>query len=492
MLLDLTWGCTLMGERPEAQRQLADAQILIGGIDSELARTHYDVLKVCLTTDRSSRHAIRAAAPRMRTAAEAAERLSRTATEAAERRSAAEAACRGWIMRHIFAGEGCGECFERITALAEEHNLPGWWFNALIDAANQRVLTEGDLSLMEAVHAQAQQLGMVGQALALEVFLWEERVRLDEGSLAPVLAGLTGCLDQARRLRNTGLERMVRTGLVLAAGYRADRAALAEAMAWFEAADGYRNLSHAATARLAAAICLTLEGRDSEALTTLQDLTQSQPVNPDESLERLCAVQQLLGTLAGTVQPTEVTTALETASRVRWCRQFLHAAAAVHAGRQGDRVRAEQHAAQARVAAEVYPVTRHLIARLVAPAAAADGWGSPIEDLRAAEAWFHQQDIAPAARGCRDVLRTLGASIPRRRTGTEAVPAELRALGVTAREYEVGQLLAEHLSNRAIGERLHISPRTVEKHIAALISKLAVPDRHAIIDRLTPNHHSPK
>jgi hypothetical protein len=93
-----------------------------------------------------------------------------------------------------------------------------------------------------------------------------------------------------------------------------------------------------------------------------------------------------------------------TGSRLRWCRQFLHAAAAVQAGRQGGRATAEQHAEQARAAAEVYPVTRHLIARLVAPAAAADGWGSPIEDLRAAEAWFHEQDVAVAARSCRDVL----------------------------------------------------------------------------------------
>jgi DNA-binding CsgD family transcriptional regulator len=179
-----------------------------------------------------------------------------------------------------------------------------------------------------------------------------------------------------------------------------------------------------------------------------------------------------------------VATALQTAGRQRRCRQFLHAAAAVHAGRQGDPARAEQHAAQARAAAEVYPVTRHLIARLVAPAAAADGWGSPIEDLRAAEAWFHEQGVPVAARCCRDVLRTLGASVPQRRDGSEAVPTELRTLGVTVREYEVGQLVAEHLGNRAIGERLHISPRTVEKHIAALLGKLAVPDRNALIERL--------
>src|SRR4051794_12819523 len=98
--------------------------------------------------------------------------------------------------------------------------------------------------------------------------------------------------------------------------------------------------------------------------------------------------------------------------------------------------------------------------------------------------------MTSGTRTFRDVLRTLAASVPQRRDGTGAFPAEVRTLGVTAREFEIGQLLAEHLSNRAIGERLHISPRTVEKHIAALISKLALPNRHAIISRLTHHHYS--
>jgi DNA-binding CsgD family transcriptional regulator len=303
-----------------------------------------------------------------------------------------------------------------------------------------------------------------------------------------VLAGLTDCLDQARRLRNASVEWIALMGLVLAAGYRADRAALAEAVARYESASGDGNRTGMMPVGLASAICLALEGRDREALATLQDRARQQLADPNDNLALPFALTQLLGTMAGTIQAAEVAAALETASRRRWCRQFLHAAAAVHAGRQGDRPKAEQHAKQARIAAEVYPVTRHLLARLVAPAAAADGWGSPVEDLRAAEAWFHEQGVTVAARNCRDVLRTLGASIPQRRGGTEAVPPALRMHGVTIREYEVGQLVAEHLGNRAIGERLHISPRTVEKHIAALTTKLSVPDRHTLIDQLADNH----
>ncbi|HEU5268351.1 MAG TPA: ATP-binding protein, partial [Jatrophihabitans sp.] len=110
-----------------------------------------------------------------------------------------------------------------------------------------------------------------------------------------------------------------------------------------------------------------------------------------------------------------------------------------------DRDEAERHAALAGQAAEIYPAARHLAARLIAPVAAADGWGAPVEDLRAAEIWFHEQDVTLAARSCRDVLRTLGVSVQQRRDDLAAVPPELRAAGVTAREYEVGLPVREHL-----------------------------------------------
>ncbi|MCC8247406.1 LuxR C-terminal-related transcriptional regulator [Saccharothrix sp. NEAU-S10] len=48
------------------------------------------------------------------------------------------------------------------------------------------------------------------------------------------------------------------------------------------------------------------------------------------------------------------------------------------------------------------------------------------------------------------------------------------------REFEVFRLLAGRLGNKAIATRLHISPRTVEKHVASLITKTAQPDRESL------------
>ncbi len=52
---------------------------------------------------------------------------------------------------------------------------------------------------------------------------------------------------------------------------------------------------------------------------------------------------------------------------------------------------------------------------------------------------------------------------------------------LSAREREVLALAAEGLSNRAIAQRLFVTDRTVEAHIAAVFSKLGLED--------TPDHH---
>ncbi|GAA4303491.1 hypothetical protein GCM10023148_58140 [Actinokineospora soli] len=69
-----------------------------------------------------------------------------------------------------------------------------------------------------------------------------------------------------------------------------------------------------------------------------------------------------------------------------------------------------------------------------------------------------------------------------RRAGTDLVPARLRAVGVTIREYEVFELLPERLGNKDLAGRLHISPRTVEKHVASLIMKTGSADRAELVE----------
>ena len=60
-------------------------------------------------------------------------------------------------------------------------------------------------------------------------------------------------------------------------------------------------------------------------------------------------------------------------------------------------------------------------------------------------------------------------------------PPPLRALGITARELEVLDLARHGLSNREIAERLYLSPRTVERHVANLTVKTGVERRAQLV-----------
>jgi len=105
------------------------------------------------------------------------------------------------------------------------------------------------------------------------------------------------------------------------------------------------------------------------------------------------------------------------------------------------------------------------------------------EGLAEAAVRFDELGDDAAAARARTLARLQGWSTPRgRRATTKAHP-----LGLTRREAEVADLLAEGLSNAAIAERLVLSPRTVEHHVAAVMAKLDVTSRHLVRDVLIHN-----
>ena len=151
---------------------------------------------------------------------------------------------------------------------------------------------------------------------------------------------------------------------------------------------------------------------------------------------------------------------------------LLGYADAVRAGRRGERAAAG--AAFAAADAQMGPLVawyRQYARRITAEAALADGWGDPVAWLREAAAYFAARGDERVAAACRGLLRRAGSPVPRRRPGHGELPGQLRALGVTEREADVLRLLAAGLSNREIAERMFLSPRTVEKHVASLLAK---------------------
>jgi DNA-binding CsgD family transcriptional regulator len=91
--------------------------------------------------------------------------------------------------------------------------------------------------------------------------------------------------------------------------------------------------------------------------------------------------------------------------------------------------------------------------------------------LRAAGETLERLGARPAAAGCARSLRALGVRGPR--PATRANPG-----GLTARELEVLELIAEGLRNGEIAERLVISEKTVGHHVSSILAKLGARSRY--------------
>ena len=153
---------------------------------------------------------------------------------------------------------------------------------------------------------------------------------------------------------------------------------------------------------------------------------------------------------------------------------------AVAAARAGDVGEADRLVAAGDEAAAGHRYWRHVLRLTMAGPAAEEGFGDPQRWVRAALADLEPAGEVALVRRCRFLARRLGLSLPRPGRNGRAVPAELRRVGVTAREAEVLDLVAEGLTNPQIAARLVLSPRTVETHVASLLAKLGVPSRNQL------------
>ena len=97
-------------------------------------------------------------------------------------------------------------------------------------------------------------------------------------------------------------------------------------------------------------------------------------------------------------------------------------------------------------------------------------------------------DAAYRVRG--SVLEQEAASLPAivvMLERVDALPSEAalrERFGLTAREAPVARLLAEGFTNQEVARALTISPHTARHHTESVLSKLGVPSRRAVRDRL--------
>ena len=95
--------------------------------------------------------------------------------------------------------------------------------------------------------------------------------------------------------------------------------------------------------------------------------------------------------------------------------------------------------------------------------------------LRAALETFEQLGAQPWAHRTANELRATGESRPRERDRD----------ALTAQEHEIAQLAASGLTNKQIGQRLYLSPRTIGFHLYRVFPKLGITSRAALRDALS-------
>jgi DNA-binding CsgD family transcriptional regulator len=149
-------------------------------------------------------------------------------------------------------------------------------------------------------------------------------------------------------------------------------------------------------------------------------------------------------------------------------RGLLGYADAILVGRAGDQHQATELAVAADRELRHYPVWADLARLCAAEPALADGWGRPRQWLEAAVEAFARHGIEPLAQRCRRLLE-------------EPQPSRWSRLGITDRQADVLRLVAEGISNKEIAARLHLSPRTVEKHIESLLRNTTARSRTQLV-----------
>ncbi len=470
----LAWAAQVGGRLQEGMDQVRAARALLPEDAGERDTAGIDVAEAYLIASMAEQGRIGLS-----------EQLARRAIEGAEQRDDRALACQAWYAVG-FASRArslaeSDRSFRRTLRIAAEGDLMIWRNHGLIGVGSNRWLAEGDPDALVYAHQEALRTGCVslahnaGAVLTLDAALHADFDR--------ATALLDSSLDETQRLQLHSVTRYGLMARAVVAAHQAKRPQMRAALAKFRDCGGEQSREAPLALGLAELFCALLE--EDQRQTAELAVRLAATARPEgenyfhfSGSHGLLLLLSALGLGPGRAGRAAIERiAASEAGRMRWNRQFVGLAEAVQLGREGRQDEAVAAFRSAQADAQPFPTARHLGLRLVADAALSDRWGEPQRWLAEAESYFHQHGVVAVAGACRARLRSLGVTVRQRRTGTDRIPDELLARGVTLREYDVFRLLVERLGNKAVAARLHISPRTVEKHVASLVAKTSTGTR---------------
>jgi DNA-binding CsgD family transcriptional regulator/tetratricopeptide (TPR) repeat protein len=399
--------------------------------------------------------------------------FAQSALDGAERTAQPEVACEALEVlgrcARVHDLDRAAAAFERARAIAEENGLSIWRIRAMHELGTLDIFSGCRLDRLLEARTLASEAGALATAAMVDIQI--AAVHSNRGEFQEELAVARRSREMARRFHLSVTEAAALLFEATAYGHLGRRremeAAIGEAL---RLAGNEPDI--VAGIWEARAFASLMEEKRARALSEVEMAMAATAGLPATTPGPYRGLWALLRTIEGEDGPEACEVVRESGATILPINcAYLSLSEAITLGRSGQGEKAATTVRQAHADLAGREWFRSLGLRLVAEVALQDGWGDPAAWLWEAYTCFEPRGYERVAAACKALLRRAGVTVAPGGRSYSGVPAHFRALGITRREMDVLALVADGLSNREVGERLYLSPRTVEKHVASLLAK---------------------
>jgi DNA-binding SARP family transcriptional activator len=384
--LNLADVATAAGDWTEARRELGEARLHAGTDPARALAARLDAIEAQVTLRDA------ATPDRLIRARRLAGRALRTAVEIGRAETSCSALDTLGRCARLHDLAEADVLYERGLTIATAHDLVGWRINFLYQLGADEGIRDGDPRRLVEALSVARRAGAAVTALDIELEL--SVVWLCRGDTAVAAEGAARCERDAARLRLDHIRLEALGVRIMAAAHQGRRSAVAELLDAFQALGGEQDDLASAVHGFGIVFCHLLHSEVGRALAEADLAAEQEARRPAAYVSYLHGPRLFLAVLAGRAGAEECAKVASSAqAQARWNRQFVPLAEALLAGREGRPVDADAAVAQFRDLSRPYPLARHLGLRLVAPDAAAAGWGEPHSWQRDADSYL--RELAP-------------------------------------------------------------------------------------------------